>query len=80
MIIKKFIEYLLMYIFSSISISFKNLLRNFNENVLLLDFAFDAVVDFVGSDAIPGSTTGPFATSGYVAGSGVSSRPGILSK
>lgn len=66
--------------FSSISISFKNLLRNFNENVLLLDFAFDAVVDFVGSDAIPGSTTGPFATSGYVAGSGVSSRPGILSK
>lgn len=66
--------------FSSISISFKNLLRNFNENVLLLDFAFDAVVDFVGSDAIPGSTTGPFATSGYVAGSGVSSRAGILSK
>ena len=66
MIIKKLITYLLIYIFSSLLISFKIISCNFNEYVFHLSFAFIA---FIGSAA----------TSGSVAGSGVGSSVEISS-
>ena len=74
MVIKIFIKYLLIYIFFiSFLISFKNLSRNFNEDVLCF-VAFVAFAAFVGSVAVS------FATSDSVADSGVSSRVAILSR
>ena len=66
MIIKKLITYLLIYIFSSLLISFKIISCNFNEYVFHLSFAFIA---FIGSAA----------TSGSVASSGVGSSVEISS-
>ena len=61
MIIKNICSFIF---FCSFLISFKKILRNFNEDILRLVFAFHAFVAIVGS----------------VAGSGVGSRVGILSK
>ena len=76
MTIKKFTKYLLIYICFSFSISFKIFPHNFNEDILRLVFAFFLFVFFSTSDSVAGS----FDTSGSVAGSGVGSRVGILSK
>ena len=59
--IKKFMKYLLIYIFSSFLISFKNFSCNFNEDIFRLVFAFVGFIAFIGS----------VATSGSVAGSGI---------
>ena len=64
--IKKIIKNMLIYYFSSFLISFKNVSRNYYENILWLIFPF---VTFVGS----------VATSGSVAASGVGLRVGNLS-
>ena len=61
---------MLIYIISSLLILFKNSSRNFNEDILRLVFVF---VIFV-------ATSGSVAISGSVAGPGVGSRVGILSK
>ena len=63
--IKIFSKYLLFNFFSSFLLSFKNSLRNFNQDILRLVFAF---VAFVGS----------VATSGFVAGSRVRILPNFL--
>ena len=65
MVIKKFMENLLIYFFSSFLISFKIFSRSFNVDILRLVFAFVAFVGFV--------VAGSFATSGC----GVGSRIGI---
>ena len=82
MIIKKFIKYLLIFIFNFFlfSMSFKTFLHNFDKHTLRSVFAFDAFVSFVGSVASSGSVASPVATSGSVASSGVGSPVGILSK